>query len=295
MSSIFLSHTSSDKPFIEKLARDLKRLGVNVWFDKWEIQVGDSLTWKIEEGIRENEFLGIVLSQESLNSEWVKSELSAAWLKQMKTKKIVVLPIMYKDCDLPLFLADRKYADFRENYSIGLEELASVFEIKDIDTISINSWRRYIGKRQVDWKSYREKEFEILVTTLVDRAHEYNWSAWVGGSKNPYSITLTAYHTRDKESNISIKLTGSKYVASTNDEINPNNLLVSDYTIYVGNTVNECEEFIWRRMEDFKNLYGNPTKKPYYHTQKFLRNDEINQFAQDVYKKFNWYKGDPSK
>jgi len=93
-----------------KLAKDLKRIGVNVWFDKWEIRVGDSITWKIEEGIRENEFLGIVLSPESLSSEWVKSELGAAWSKQMKTKKIVVLPILYRECNIPLFLADRKYS-----------------------------------------------------------------------------------------------------------------------------------------------------------------------------------------
>jgi hypothetical protein len=78
MSSIFLSHTSCDKPFVEKLARDLKRIGVNVWFDKWEIEVGESITWKIGQGIRENEYLGIVLSPEALNSEWVKSELGSA-------------------------------------------------------------------------------------------------------------------------------------------------------------------------------------------------------------------------
>lgn len=55
MPSIFLSHTSIDKPFVEKLARDLIRLGFNVWFDKWSIKTGESITWKIDEGIRENE------------------------------------------------------------------------------------------------------------------------------------------------------------------------------------------------------------------------------------------------
>jgi hypothetical protein len=40
MTSIFLSHASIDKPFVEKLAHDLKRLGINVWFDKWELKIG---------------------------------------------------------------------------------------------------------------------------------------------------------------------------------------------------------------------------------------------------------------
>ena len=104
LSSIFLSHTSLDKPFVEKLARDLKRIGINVWFDKWEIKIGESITWRIEEGIRENEYLGIVLSPEALGSEWVKSELGAAWVKQMQLRKVFVIPIYYRDCDIPLFI-----------------------------------------------------------------------------------------------------------------------------------------------------------------------------------------------
>lgn len=78
MPNLFLSHNSVDKPFVKKLARDLKKLGVTVWVDEWEIQVGESLTWKIEAGIRENEYLGLVLSPDALQSEWVKSEISAA-------------------------------------------------------------------------------------------------------------------------------------------------------------------------------------------------------------------------
>jgi hypothetical protein len=40
MASIFLSHTGIDKPFVEKLFKDLKRIGVDVWFDKWAIHLG---------------------------------------------------------------------------------------------------------------------------------------------------------------------------------------------------------------------------------------------------------------
>jgi len=86
MPSLFLCHASVDKPFVEKLANDLKGAGVNVWFDQWNIRVGESITWKIDEGIRENEYLSIVMSPESVNSEWVKTELGAAWNKQMATR-----------------------------------------------------------------------------------------------------------------------------------------------------------------------------------------------------------------
>ena len=69
MPSLFLCHNSIDKPFVEKLAKDLVRVGINVWFDKWEINVGNSITWKIESGLQENDYLGIVLSPEALEFE----------------------------------------------------------------------------------------------------------------------------------------------------------------------------------------------------------------------------------
>lgn len=90
MPSLFLSHSSADKTFVEKLAKDLEGVGVNVWFDKWEIKVGDSLTGKIEEGLQANDYLGLVLSPAAVASEWVKAELSAAWCRQMSSRKIVV-------------------------------------------------------------------------------------------------------------------------------------------------------------------------------------------------------------
>ncbi|MDT8975713.1 toll/interleukin-1 receptor domain-containing protein [Paenibacillus sp. chi10] len=292
MPSIFLSHTSIDKPFVEKLARDLKRLGVNVWFDKWEIKIGDSITWKIEDGIRENEFLGLVLSPEALNSEWVKSELGAAWVKQMQQKKVFVLPIYYRKCQMPYFLADRKFADFRNDYESGFNELAAIFGIDETEAITQDNWRKFTKNRKVNWKQYKIREFEELVTTLVDRAVLHNWSVWVGGTSNEYSITLYAYQKPESKS-ISIKLVGGSnaYMATFKNESNPNNLKVSDFDIYVGNSIDYCDEFVWRVMEDFNNNFGTPTEKAHYFTERFSRNDEIYEATKDMLKRFNWYKG----
>jgi len=294
MPSIFLSHTSVDKPFVEKLAQSLKKVGINVWFDKWEINVGDSITWKIEEGIRENEFLGIVLSQEAIQSEWVKAELSAAWVKQMQRKKVIILPILYRNCDIPLFLADRKYADFREDYQSGFAELVNVLGIKGTEALTDDNWRKFTRSGTPNWKNFREKEFEELVTVLVDRAITYNWSSWVGSSKNPYSITLSAFIDREKFQSISIKLSGKTYayMARLGREINVNDLKSTDFSIYVGNTINECEEFVWRNMEDFNRKFGNPTEKPHHFIDKVLGPSKREDFVKGMIKDLRWYKGD---
>lgn len=294
MPSVFLSHTSLDKPFVEKLAKDLRRIGVTVWYDRWEIKVGESITWKIEEGIRENEYLAIILSPEALNSEWVKSELGAAWVKQMKIKKIFLLPILYRDCDIPLFLSDRKYADFRLDYGQGFIELASVLGIKRTETLSVDNWRYFTKLKDLDWDKYRRQEFETLVTVLVDRSSEYNWSSWVGGTGNPFSITLSAFIDEDRKKSVSIKLSGRTYayMASFEDVINPNNLKATDFIQYIGNSVDECEEFVCRLMEDFNRSYGNPIGRVFRNTQRFSRTGEITETVIKLIKKFDWYKGD---
>jgi hypothetical protein len=292
MPNIFLSHSSADKPFVEKLAKDLKRVGVNVWFDKWEIKIGESITWKIEEGIRENEYLGIIISPEALTSEWVKSEIGAGWVKQMQTKKIFILPIYYRQCSIPYFLADRKYADFRNDYQTGFEELAAVLNISNIDTLSVNNWRKIARKRGKEWMSYRDIEFSNLVTALVDRAKEYNWSVWVGSTKNKYSITVQTFIDSERKQSISIRLDGKTYAykASLVDEWNPNNIRTSEFNIYIGNTVNECEEFIWRRMEDFKNKYGTASEQATYFTRRFSGDIESYGFVMKALQALDWYK-----
>jgi len=292
MPSIFLSHSRIDKPFVEKLAKDLKRYGVNVWYDNWEIKVGDSITRRIEEGIHENEFFGIVLSPEALNSEWVKTELSAAWTRQINNRNIIILPILHRDCNIPTLLADRKYADFREEYQSGFEELAAVLGIHKTEIITEDNWRRYVKIKSSNWKKFREIEFKKLVTILVDRAVEYNWSTWVGGKRNPYSITLSG-----NNQSISLKLNGKSfaYMASLKSEWNPNHLKSEDFNIYVGNSINECEEFIWRKMEDFKNKIGNPTIKAQHFVSHFLSIDEKTELVKSITEtlkdRTSWYTG----
>jgi hypothetical protein len=119
--SVFLSHSSRDKTFVSRLANDLKARGVPVWFDQWELKVGDSLTEKIEKGISQSGWLVVVLSKSSVDSDWVQKELRAAQARELRDKNVFVLPIVIDDCQIPLFLLDKLHADFRISYEHGLE------------------------------------------------------------------------------------------------------------------------------------------------------------------------------
>ncbi|GMX65518.1 hypothetical protein Elgi_47890 [Paenibacillus elgii] len=81
-------------------------------------------------------------------------------------------------------------------------------------------------------------------------------------------------------------------MASFKNESNPNNIKVSDFDTYIGNSVDACDEYVWRFMDDFNSTYGTPTDKPHYFTERFSRGNEIHEAALEMLKKFNCYKGD---
>lgn len=125
MPSIFLSHNQKDKHFVRRLANDLKSEGVKVWLDEAEIKVGDSLIKKISSGIYEMDYLGAILSPDSVMSAWVQEELEQALHIQISEAYVKVLPILLRDCAMPGFLLDKVYVDFRDEdkYQESLKKL----------------------------------------------------------------------------------------------------------------------------------------------------------------------------
>jgi TIR domain len=127
VTDLFISYSSRDAEFVAKLANDLTACGVIVWWDKWVMKVGDSLHKKIQDGITNSAWLGVVLSPNSVSSPWVEKELNSALMKELEQKKVFVLPILYRDCQIPLLLKDKIYADFRSSYKLGLDTLLDRF------------------------------------------------------------------------------------------------------------------------------------------------------------------------
>lgn len=128
MVELFLSHSSRDKGPVRRLAEELGRRRVNVWLDEWEIDVGDSITAKIQEGLSKADYVAVWLSRAAVVSGWVEKEWQSKILGEISSGKVAVLPLLGEDCDIPMFLAEKKYADFRVDFDMGLKELARVLK-----------------------------------------------------------------------------------------------------------------------------------------------------------------------
>lgn len=113
LKSVFLCHSSKDKAFARQLAADLTRAGARIWLDEAEIKIGDSLVKRISEGIEETDFLAVILTPDSVSSEWVQRELEVALNLEINERRVRALPLLLRDCSIPPFLAGKLYGDFR--------------------------------------------------------------------------------------------------------------------------------------------------------------------------------------
>src|SRR6266480_5847307 len=72
----FLCHASEDKiEFVEPLAEEMRRLGLEVWYDKFVLKVGDSLLRKVDEGLSGSRFGVVVISPDFFRKNWTREEL----------------------------------------------------------------------------------------------------------------------------------------------------------------------------------------------------------------------------
>ena len=95
--SCFLSHSPEDFEFVKKLYNRLRGAGVQVWFAPENIHSGQKLHEQIYEAIRQNVKLLLVLSEHSINSEWVKTEFGNARKSEVRDGKQKLFPIRLID------------------------------------------------------------------------------------------------------------------------------------------------------------------------------------------------------
>lgn len=108
---VFISHSSSDKRFVRTLKGDLNENGIATWFDEDELKLGDSLTPKLLRAIDATSHFIVVLSEESVNSQWVNIELQRVLFNRKLGFFKKIVPIKWRECNMPDALKEFLYAD----------------------------------------------------------------------------------------------------------------------------------------------------------------------------------------
>ncbi len=91
--SCFISYSTKDQEFADRLHADLQAKGVRCWFAPHDVQGGRKLHEQIDEAIRLHDKLLLILSEHSMSSNWVKTEIATAREREAREKKQLLFPI----------------------------------------------------------------------------------------------------------------------------------------------------------------------------------------------------------
>ena len=125
---VFISHDSRDRNrFVEEFAEKLMSKGIDIWYDKWELGYGDSLMSIFDEIVKCDIFISVI-SKYSVNSNWVKEESDAAFIRKIENK-IKFIPVILMDENLKIpnqfnHMVQCRIDDIN-NYDVKLNELAN--------------------------------------------------------------------------------------------------------------------------------------------------------------------------
>jgi len=160
----FLSYSSQDQDFAQRLFADLQSKGIRCWFAPEDMRIGDKITPRIDEAIRLSDKLIVVLSEHSVKSAWVAMEVEMALEKEQRLKRSVLFPIRL---DNDILLTPHAWAaDLRRARHIG------DFEHWRESEAYKKSFHRLLGALNAPSRSSASQSMALLAEHAVSRWFE---------------------------------------------------------------------------------------------------------------------------
>ena len=92
---VFLSYASENKELAGQVANTIIKNAIKTWWDEWEIRAGDSIRQKVDNGIEKCTHFLVLLTTQSVNKEWVKTEMDAAFVRKLRGQ-CRFIPVRYE-------------------------------------------------------------------------------------------------------------------------------------------------------------------------------------------------------
>lgn len=123
----FIAYAPHDTEVAHRLATELYQLGLDVFLDAWEIGQGDVVTRKIEEGMSGTRSGVLIVSPKAMQDKLVENQYHALLDNAINDEQRRLIPVVFENTEMPMFLKPRKPADFRgksgQAYQAELERL----------------------------------------------------------------------------------------------------------------------------------------------------------------------------
>src|SRR5437763_17113820 len=116
--SLFISYAHADSAFVDRLEADLRKEGFDPWVDRQRLKGGQRWRRELQDAVKRAQVLLIVLSPDAVASNNVQIEYDYV----LDLGKLVI-PLYYRQCEVPMELRAIQWIDFRHSYEQGLAAL----------------------------------------------------------------------------------------------------------------------------------------------------------------------------
>jgi hypothetical protein len=190
MQSVFISHSSSDAEFADRLVGDLRDQHYEARSFADVIPKGEELSQvkldsRLGRAIFEDSFFVPILTPAAVQSPWIRKELAVAVKSESQINTVKVLPVLGEPCILPPELGLRSPVDFTRSYQEGLAGLLAVLTPPDPsssaldvtlqlpgNTTLIRDIRQQLKRAQSKLFELNPVQFEQLIADVL-RTHGY--------------------------------------------------------------------------------------------------------------------------
>lgn len=150
--SCFISYSSKDQDFAERLHADLQAKGVRCWFAPEDMKIGDKIWDRLDQSIRLHDKLLLILSANSIGSEWVEDEVTTAFEEERKRGKTVLFPVRVDDA---IFSTHESWAAKVRQRHIG----------------EFSNWKDHDAYKRASDRLLRDLKAETPVAPSEDASH----------------------------------------------------------------------------------------------------------------------------
>lgn len=185
--SVFLSHSSRDKPEVRKLYERLRVYGIAPWFDEENLLPGQDWSREIQKAVRASDVVIVCLSRGSITKAgYVQKEIKFALdiADEQPEGTIFIIPLKLEECDVPDRLSRWQWVNFYE--AKGRERLIRALKVRAKDA----------GKNIVDPSSltaikYQESDIHAELWVHQTQVNEGQTIGIIGPGDRPILLTLS--------------------------------------------------------------------------------------------------------
>jgi hypothetical protein len=273
MGTVFISYSYKDKFFVDWLVERLTNENISVWYDKYEIALGDSILKKLKEGIESSSVMIIVLSESSSTSTWVLHEYNVA-IYSAQMKGIRIIPILIGDVTFPR-LSSFRYIDFSSDKELALIELIQNIHRFENEIIELLDWN------DLDSQNFTNLVYDLLIKiglrvkqhTELDFGFDFTASSQgiVPGSivsRDKWLVETKLYTNFKFSINTIAKLSNAaKSLNADTILLVTNSLLTNVARDFIANNIKDLNVFVWdstvlldllNKHEEIRNKYFEP-------------------------------------